>query len=256
MKRIISLALRKVPRRHLQFFSHYVLRILAVFYRGNTVECPIDGRRYRKFLPYGRLHPRPNALCPSSLSLERHRLMWLYLRDRTDFFTSRLHVLHIAPELCFIDRFKSMPNLDYISADIESPLADVVADLLRLPFGANTFDVAFCNHVMEHVEDDIQGMREIYRVLRPGGWAIIQSPVYYDLEQTIEDPSVTDPAAREKLYGQDDHLRKFGRDYPDRLRLAGFDVHEDDYVQQLSDEVVRRYALPKEEIIYLCRKGT
>ncbi len=254
MQNIISFMLRYIPRRYLQFFSHHVLRVLALFYKGNNVECPIDGRTYRKFLPYGRIESRPNALCPSSLSLERHRLLWLFLKEKTTFFEDQLRLLHIAPELCFMDRFRSMTNLDYVTVDIESPLADVKADLLDLPFDDMSFDVAFCNHVMEHVENDIEGMREIHRVLRPGGWAVIQSPVFYDLETTLEDRSIVDPKERERIYGQDDHLRKYGKDYGDRLRSAGFMVEENNYAMTLAPEKIRRYALPAHEIIYVCRK--
>jgi SAM-dependent methyltransferase len=255
MKHIISFILRKIPRRYIQYISHYILRIIAIFYYGNNVQCPVDGRTYRKFLPYGRLESRPNALCPSSLSLERHRLMWLYLKERTDFFTSNIRLLHIAPELCFMKIFEGLSNLEYITADIESPLAKVKMDVHDIPFDANTFDVVFCNHVMEHVENDLKAMSEIYRVLKSGGWAIIQSPVYPELDNTIEDPSITDPAEKERVYGQNDHMRKYARDYSERLRAAGFKVKEDDYLNELSEEIRRRYALPEQEIIYFCEKG-
>ncbi len=254
MKQIISFVLRKIPRKYIQYVSHYILRIVAIFYYGNNVECPIDGRTYRKFLPYGRLESRPNALCPSSLSLERHRLMWLYLKNKTNFFTDKLKLLHIAPELCFIKIFENLENLEYISGDIESPLANVMMDVHDIPFDENSFDVVFCNHVMEHVEDDIKAMSEIHRVLKPGGWAIIQSPVYMDLEHTIEDPSITDPLEKERIFGQNDHMRKYGRDYGDHLRKSGFKVTEDNYLHELSDEKRKRYALPGEEIIYFCEK--
>jgi len=246
--------LRKIPRKYIQYVSHYFLRVIALFYYGNKVECPIDGRTYRKFLPYGRLESRPNALCPSSLSLERHRLMWLYLKDKTDFFTRQIKLLHIAPELCFMDIFDRMDNLEYITGDLESPLAKVKMDVLDIPFEENTFDVVFCNHVMEHVESDLKAMSEIHRVLTPGGWAIMQSPVYPYLEKTLEDPSITNPLEREKVYGQNDHLRKFGKDYGNRLKSAGFKVTEDNYLNGLDEEVRKRYALPKEEIIYFCEK--
>jgi ubiquinone/menaquinone biosynthesis C-methylase UbiE len=180
--------------------------------------------------------------------------MWLYLKERTDFFNARLRVLHIAPELCFIEKFRKMENLQYLTADIESPLADVKMDVHNIPFEEKTFDVVFCNHVMEHVDDDILAMSEIYRVLNQGGWAIIQSPVYMDLPETIEDQSVTDPKERERLFGQNDHQRKYGKDYGDRLRKAGFKVTDDNYLQTLSAEVRKRYALPAEEIIYFCEK--
>ena len=255
MKKLISFVLRKVPRKRLQYFSHYVLRVVSLFMRGNKVECPICEISYRKFLPYGRLNPRPNALCPDSLSLERHRLMWLFLKDKTNFFTDRLKLLHIAPELCFIKRFKSMQNIDYTTADLESPLADVKMDVHSIPFEESTFDVVFCNHVMEHVDDDIKAMSEINRVLKPGGWAIIQSPQDYSREETLEDPNITDPKEREKVYWQDDHVRLYGLDYGKRLQKAGFKVREDHYVMQLPKEKVERYALPAKEIIYFCAKG-
>lgn len=255
MKKIISLALRYIPRKYLQYVSHYFLRVISLFMRGNKVECPICEISYRKFLPYGRLNPRPNALCPDSLSLERHRLMWLYLKDRTNFFTQPQKLLHIAPELCFIKKFKSMKHLDYTTADLESPLADVKMDVHQIPFENNTFDVVFCNHVMEHVDDDIKAMSEIHRVLKPGGWAIIQSPQDYSRAETLEDPSITDPKERERIYWQADHVRLFGMDYGKRLEKAGFNVTEDKYVMELPQQTVNRYALPSKEIIYFCAKN-
>ncbi|MGW8122352.1 class I SAM-dependent methyltransferase [Roseivirga echinicomitans] len=255
MKRFISFVIRKVPRKYLQLFSHHLLKVVSLFMRGNNVTCPICEISYRKFLPYGRLNPRENALCPDSLSLERHRLMWLYLKEKTTFFTAPHKLLHIAPEICFIDKFKAMPNIDYTTADLESPLADVKMDVHDIPFEANTFDVVFCNHVMEHVEDDIKSMSEIHRVLKPGGWAFIQSPQDYSREVTLEDPSITDPKERERVYWQNDHVRLFGLDYSKRLEKAGFKVTEDRYVMELPAETVRKYALPPNEIIYFCEKG-
>ena len=255
MKYIISWVIRYVPRKYLQRVSRWALRILALFYRGNQVECPISGKSYRKFLPYGRIHPRENALCPDSQSLERHRLMWLYLKEKTDFFTAAHRVLHIAPEDCFIHLFEKMSHLqEYITADLESPLAKVKMDIHAIPFEDNRFSVVFCNHVMEHVDDDLQAMREIYRVLAPGGWAITQSPINYELVETYEDATITTARAKEKAFGQDDHARLYGRDYPQRLAMAGFRVVEEHFVQEMPPEKVKRYALPANEIIYLCCK--
>lgn len=254
MKRMISLAIRRIPRKHLQKFAHFFLRILRVFYIGDRVQCPVCHSRYRKFMPYGRIS-RDNALCPSCLALERHRLMWLFLKDRTDFFNAPHKLLHIAPELCFIERFEALENINYVTADLESPLAKVKMDIHDIPFEANSFDVCFCNHVMEHVADDHQAMSEICRTLKPGGWAILQVPFFPPLpEITEEDPSVTDPNEREKRYGQSDHVRKYGLDYPDRLRKAGFEVDENDFVKELDPQLVALHGLPAEEIIYLCRK--
>ncbi|WP_028668898.1 class I SAM-dependent methyltransferase [Runella zeae] len=254
MKEIISWVLRHVPRKYLQLVSHFGARALSILYLGKGVKCSVCGSEFRKFLPYGR-SGRDNALCPHCLSLERHRLMYLYLQRKTNFFKDNLKLLHVAPEYCFIDRFERMKNLDYITADIESPLAKVKMDIHQIPFPDNTFDVTFCNHVMEHVDDDIKAMSELYRVLKPGGWAIIQSPQDLSKATTYEDASITDPKEREKHFWQDDHLRLFGRDYGKRLEKGGFKVTEDRFVMdQLTPEEVKLFALPANEIIYFCQK--
>lgn len=250
MKKLISFALRKIPRKYLQLFSHVVLKIAAVFYQGSNVECPVCNAQFRKFLPYGRVS-RENALCPNCLSLERHRLLWLYLNQKTDFFSSPQKMLHVAPEICFMKTFESMRDLDYITADIESPLAKVKMDIHEIPFEDNTFDVVFCNHVLEHVNDDLLAMKEMRRVLKPGGWAILQIPLFHPLkEKTFEDWSITDPKERENVFGQDDHVRLYGKDYAERITSTGFKVVEEDFVKELSLDIVNRYALPADEIIY------
>lgn len=255
LKFLISFLLRKIPRKYLQLFSHIALRIVAIFYIGNKVECPVCGSHFRKFLPYGRLKSRSNALCPHCLSLERHRIIWIYLREKTNFFTADQKMLHIAPELCFIDRFEAMNNLEYITADIESPLAKIKMDIHDIPMDDDSFDVIFCNHVLEHVEDDFKALDEIKRVLKPGGWAILQIPFFYPLaETTFEDNTITDPREREIAFGQDDHVRMYGKDYGDRLASVGFDVLADDFVQSLNPEIVKKHALPIKEVIYKVTK--
>ncbi|GAA0890686.1 hypothetical protein GCM10009122_03650 [Fulvivirga kasyanovii] len=152
-------------------------------------------------------------------------------------------------------QFEAQHKDGYITGDLESPLAKVKMDVHEIPFEANTFDAAMCNHVMEHVDDDIKAMSEIYRVLKPGGWAIMQVPFFNPIpDVTFEDKSITDPREREKWYGQDDHVRLYGKDYPDRLRKAGFEVTEDRFIYELGEEAVKKYALPAHEIIYFCRK--
>lgn len=253
MKRIISFVIRFIPRPFLQRVSPVFMHLFKLALRGSDVHCPVCDHSYRKFLPYGRIS-RENALCPNCLSLERHRLMWLFLKEETEFFTDKLKVLHVAPEHCFIDRFENLPNLEYITADIESPLAKVKMDIHQIPFPENTFDVVFCNHVLEHVKDDIQACQEINRVLKPDGWGILQSPVY-PIAKTIEDKTITDPSERERLFGQRDHVRKFGKDYAKRLSTSGLNVEENLFVKRLDSRDVNRYALAEDEIIFVCRKG-
>ena len=253
MKPIISFVIRYIPRPILQTVSPLVMKVLSQLNKGNEVECPVCASQYKKFLPYGRI-ARENALCPNCLALERHRLMWLFLKKQTDFFSAPLKVLHVAPEHCFINRFEALPNLEYITADIESPLAKIKMDVHSIPFPNNSFDVIFCNHVLEHVEDDLLACAEFNRVLKPNGWGILQSPVYL-LEKTIEDKTITDPAERERVFGQRDHVRKFGKDYAERLRKSGLKIEENQFVKQIGADLIKKYALPKDEVIFVCSKG-
>jgi len=251
MKKIIAFLIRFVPRKYLQRVSGVGLKVLGLFYRGSAVTCPICETSYREFLPYGRINPRVNALCPNCLSLERHRLIWIYLKETTRFFKSRQHVLHIAPEACYIKRFEKLHGNQYITADIESPLAKVKMDIHQIPFPENTFDVVLCNHVLEHVKDDIQAMSEIKRVLKPGGFSIMQVPFFNPVpDKTFEDNTITNPREREKIFGQDDHVRKYGHDYSKRIQQAGLKAIEDGYVNNLTDEVRKKFGLVKGEIIY------
>lgn len=254
LKHLISFLIRYIPRKYLQLFSHWGLKVVAVFYRGKRVACPVCHHSFRSFLPYGR-QARSNALCPHCLSLERHRMIWLFLQNETSFFEQPLQVLHIAPEACFIHRFEKLHAKGYLTADLESPLAKVKMDVHAIPFEDNRFDVVFCNHVLEHVADDRKAMSELYRVLVPGGFAILQIPLFYPLpETTFEDPSITTPAAREKAFGQSDHVRLYGKDYADRLRSAGFTVNEIKYAEQLPQAEVTKYALPLDEPVFYCIK--
>ena len=229
---------------------------IAWWLKGNNFTDPIDGKSFRKLLPYGYGKQRENALSPSTLSLERHRLMWLFLKNETSFFTSdkKQKVLHIAPEQCFLDVFRKQKNLNYITSDLESPIADVKADICNLPFKDNEFDIVFCNHVLEHIPDDTKAMQELYRVLKPNGMGVFQIPQDINREKTFEDNTITDPKERAKIFGQYDHVRVYGRDYFDKLRSIGFTVNEVDYTQKITPELVKRYALMKGEILPVCYK--
>lgn len=253
MKQLIRFVLQHVPRKQIQRVVHLCTPVMGLFYAGRGVECPVCGSRYRKFMPYGYVNSRENALCPHCLTLERHRLMWLYLKNETSFFDAPARVLHIAPEFCFIRRFAKEPLLDYVTADLESPLAQVKMDVQHIPFEDDAFDVIFCNHILEHVEDDRLAMQELFRVMRPGGWGILLSPVNPERETTYEDPSITDPLERERHFGQKDHLRDYGRDYAQRLREAGFQVEEIDYMRHLDPARAKCHGL-RPETIYLVRK--
>lgn len=246
--------LNTIPRPLLIKLSIIGRPILAFFLKGNKFTDPIDGKSYRKFLPYGYENVRENVLSPGTLSLERHRLFWLYLKNETDFFTENLKVLHFAPEQAFYKKFRKMKNLDYTTTDLNSPIADVKADLCALPFKDNEFNFIICNHVLEHIPDDTKAMEEIYRVLAPGGTAILQVPYKASLETTFEDDTITDPKERALIFGQYDHVRVYGMDYFEKLRTIGFKVESVDYTNQFSKSEIEKYRLPIGELLPVCRK--
>lgn len=254
LKNAVHFFLNRVPRPLLIRLSYVAQPVLAFALRGSRYTDPIDGRSFRAFLPYGYGKKRPNVLSPSTLSLERHRLLWLWLTRETDFFKVPLKVLHVAPEQAFYKRFRQQNNLDYTTTDLHSPLADVKADICNLPFDSNAYDVIFCNHVLEHIPDDQKAMQELFRVLKPGGWAVLQIPQDLSRASTFEDDSITDPQERAAIFGQYDHVRVYGRDYFDKLRDVGFTVEEIDYTAQLSQEEVRKFALAPGEVLPVVRK--
>jgi len=254
MKSVFTFFLNTIPRPMLIRLSYIVRPFLILWYKGNRYVDPIDGKKFRKFLPYGYKKQRKNVLSPSTFSLERHRLLWLYLKNETNFFITPKKILHFAPEQAFYRRFKKQKNLNYLTTDLHSPLAEIKADICNLPFQDNQFDVILCNHVLEHIADDIKAMRELYRILKPKGMAILQVPQNLSIEKTFEDNTITDPKERAKIFGQYDHLRIYGRDYFDKLRDVGFVVIEESYTKKISPEDIDKYRLTKGEIIPVCFK--
>lgn len=254
MKKLFKFFLNAIPRPLLIRLSYWVRPLLALFLKGKRYTDPIDGKSFRKFLPYGYGTPRENVLSPSTLSLERHRLLWLWLERETSFFSEPAKVLHFAPEQAFYKRFRNSAHLEYTTTDLNSPLADVKADICNLPFENNSYDIILCNHVLEHIPDDTKAMQELYRVLKPGGMAILQIPQDLTRELTFEDNSITDREERAKIFGQYDHVRIYGKDYFNKLREIGFKVDEVNYTTSLSPEDVDRYRLAQGEILPICWK--
>jgi SAM-dependent methyltransferase len=223
---------------------------------GPRVQCPICDHRARRFLPFGGgTIKRPNAQCSKCGALERHRTVWLYMVNETDLFsaTRRRRMLHVAPEPVLERRLRSAPLIDYVSADLEPGAADEVMDITDIQHPDDTFDVIYCSHVLEHIPDDARAMRELRRILRPGGWAILQVPIL--LERTDEDPSITDPEERLRRFAQRDHVRAYGPDYADRLRAAGFEVRQDRYAERVGPELSHRYGLQAGEVVHFCTKS-
>jgi len=226
---------------------------MSIFMRGKKLLCPCCGYQGNRFLSYG-LRPRPNALCPWCLSLERHRLLWLYLDEKSTIYTKPTKILHFAPEHQLQIHMKSKQNIDYTSADLDMPTAMIKMDITNITFSGNTFDFILCNHVLEHIPDDHKAMSEIYRVLKPGGWAILQTPMNYNSAITDEDITISDPHEMEKRFGQNDHVRIYGLDKKNRLESAGFRVVIDTYVKDMPIEKCKHHALDNTEDIYCCYK--
>lgn len=254
MKKLFKFILNTIPRPILIRLSYIARPILALLLKGNTFTDPIDGKSFKSFLPYGYGNQRNNVLSPSTLSLERHRLLWLYLQNETDFFTVPKKVLHFAPEQAFYKRFRKLDHLEYVTTDLNSPLADVKADICNLPFKNDEFGIILCNHVLEHIPNDTKAMNELYRVMKPGGMGIFQIPQDLKREKTFEDNTITDQKKRAEIFGQYDHVRIYGLDFFDKLRSIGFKVEEVDYTSLMKEEDINRYCLSKGEIIPVVRK--
>ena len=251
---MIKLILKIFPRTFLIKFSFIFQPLLGILLSGDKFTDPIDGKSFRKFLSYGYNKSRKNALSPSTLSLERHRLLWLYLKNETVLFEKKIKLLHFAPEQAFYKRFKKLRNIQYDTIDINSPLAKIKADICDLPIKENTYDFILCNHVLEHVLDDNKAMSELYRVLKKGGTGIFQVPIDMKREKTFQDDSITDKLERNKIFGQYDHVRVYGKDYFKKLEDTGFKVQQIDYSKKFSDKEILKFSIIKGEIIPVCTK--
>ncbi|MBD3215520.1 MAG: methyltransferase domain-containing protein [Candidatus Lokiarchaeota archaeon] len=199
-----------------------------------------------------------NIRCPYCDSLERHRLLWLYLKYRTDLFEdnkSTRKVLHFSPTHIFQEKLTNFPQIEYFSADLEVSRADIQVDITRIPSKDNFFDVILCIHVLEHVPNDQQAMKELYRILKPGGWAIIQSPLNEMLEKTLEASWISSPRKRVKYFRHSNHVRIYGQDYKERLEKAGFKVKVDKFARDLKPAIIEKFVLIPSEEIFFCEKS-
>ncbi len=228
--------------------------INKIRYKGDKYFCPVCENSFNQFLS-GPDESRKNSKCPGCGSLERQRLLWLYLKNIIQIEKQNIRLLNIAPDYAIQSRLKKLKNINYISIDLESDLAMQKQDLTKLSFADNSFDAILCYHVLEHVEDDNKAMKELFRVLKPGGWAILQTPIEKNREKTFEDFSITSPEDRKKVFGQSDHVRIYGVDYIDRLKNAGFIVKVDHYVNKLDSREIEKNLLDEEEEIYFCIKS-
>lgn len=240
--------------------------VFRLLYFGNRYYCPVCRSNVRLWKPLGYDLPviaekqiigsgLRKAMCPVCGSSDRVRLLYLFMKQKTNVFGGKLKLLHIAPEDSLMDLFVNMPNLDYLTADIDPVKVIQQMDITQINYPENTFDAILCNHVLEHIPDDRIAMSELFRVLKPGGWAILQIPISKILEETFEDFTITTPADKEKYFGQKDHVRIYGKDYTRRLQEAGFTVEVYNWTSDsrlLNDR--NRFGLNKEETVFYCIK--
>lgn len=238
----------KVPLKRVRGF------VWGVFYYGKGRFCPVCGRSSRRFHKFG-VPSRKDARCVHCGALERHRFLWLYLMNKTDLFDGRSKkMLHVAPEECFESRFKKLLGGNYLSADLLDHRVMVKMDITNIKYPDQSFDIIYCSHVLEHVQDDKKAIREFYRVLKENGWAIFIVPI--TAEVTFEDPSIVEPQERLKAFGQGDHVRKCGSDYIDRIRKAGFNVRVINANDMFKEDELIYMGITHVGAIYYCTKNS
>lgn len=257
-----------LPSRVYQSVRRARRYVVSLKYWGRKYECPFCSGHFSGFLPAGFDLPvlkekqvvgggyRLNAICPRCRSRDRERLIYFFLKkEKPEVFSGKLKLLHVAPEENLAQKLKSNLRMDYTSADLCDSRVDVQMDITDIKQPAETYDVIICNHVLEHIPDDRKAMSELFRVLKKGGFAILQVPISFSSEHTLEDFSVTSQADRERVFGQRDHVRIYGRDYSARLKEAGFAVSERQIAENLAPEDVDRFRLLKQERLFVCSKA-
>jgi SAM-dependent methyltransferase len=249
-KRVLNAWLPRPVSYGLIYAKYQLMRAVRTRqYLGGPYSCPVCESRLKRFEVM-----EGTAWCPICEAGERHRVDWVFMRDHTNLLDGRpRRMLHVAPEMVFIQKFNAIPNLAYLSADLETPRAMERMDLTDIAHPDNSFDVIYCSHVLEHILDDRKAMRELYRVCRPGGWGLLQVPV--TVERTLEDASAVTPQQRMQLFGQEDHVRRCGLDYPDRMREAGFQVTHVTADELLTPDQFREIGVLKtDRHVFYCQK--
>lgn len=234
---------------------HKLRPFIRIIFFGHERYCPVCDSWTRLFLSYGPWsRRRKGVVCPVCFSHERHRLAWVFITTTTDLVCGLpKKLLHFAPEPEFERKLKRIPRLEYLSADLLNTHVIEKMDICGINRPDDSFDIILCSHVLEHVSDDRKAISELFRVLKPGGWALLQVPV--SGEVSVEDASITEPADRERLFGQIDHVRRYGLDIKDRLKAAGFQVdviYGKDVTEPWSEKRPCAYGTSP---IFYCRKA-
>lgn len=214
-----------------------------------TPFCPACNSYCTEWIDWNKKYK--NVICPRCFAFPRHRLLSLFLRKQEKEWMAPQKILHFAPEPIIKKYLKKKKNLDYMTADLNMPFVDIKVDITNIPFPDHTFDIILCNHVLEHIIDDRKAMRELLRILKPGGWASLMVPIKSQLKETYEDESITSPKDRLKHFGQEDHVRWYGQDYEYRLKECGFQVIKKNYGNELSEADFKKFGLRDNENLYI-----
>lgn len=265
MKRIKKFIKKIVPKKYYRKISGVYNYLRSLYFFGFKYRCNFCKGHFRKLLPIGLKNDIASSImgggyryaaCPKCNSTDRERLIYWYIVNKKNIFYSHktINLLHIAPEKNLQKVFGASDKINYISGDLNPLVADRKIDITDIKFENNCFDFIICNHVLEHVKDDKKAMSELCRVLKTGGEAILQVPISKYNKETLEDSSITTPEEREKIFGQKDHVRIYGKDYQKKLENAGFEVNLYDIKKDLNIRNIEKYGLNKEEILYICYK--
>lgn len=230
------------------------LFLRALLFVGSRHTCPCCGWRLRAFT-HGNysFRVRHFGYCPRCNAKSRHRRDWLFLESKTNLFSEDTRLLHVSPKYSLSRRFVTMPNITYVGVDLhDRPNTSIKVDISAIPFQSETFDALLCIHVIEHVEDDLSAISELYRVLKPGGWAVISVPIRLD-QMTYEDPTIMAPEDRLRHFGEEQHVRIYGYDFLERLLTAGFDVQLN-LAQDVDRATSEKYGLLADENVFYCTK--
>lgn len=249
-----------------RFLKQLKIRIRKIRYAGKKYHCPVCNSNIKLWKPLGYDLPvitekqivgggKRLAMCPVCDSSDRIRLLYLFLKNRTNVYSKKINLLHVAPEPPLEYIFKQQKNIEYLTTDMNPAMVMEQMDITNIQYPENSFDAIICNHVLEHIPDDHKAMTELFRVLKTGGWAILQVPFSKILDKTFEDPTITTEEDRERIFGQTDHVRIYGQDYADRLKMAGFEVEEYKWIDDTHlNNPDNRLGLNEDEVVYYCKK--
>lgn len=242
------------------------LMVRKIYFYGSRYYCPVCKSNIKLLKPLGFDFPiikqkqivgggLRDAQCPVCRSSDRVRLLFLFMKNRADIFINQTRLIHIAPEKPLERIFHKHKNISYLTADLEKDNVMEKMDITDIQYPENSFDAIICNHVLEHIPDDLKAMKELYRVLKPGGWAILQVPFSKIMDTTFEDSSVKTQKDRERIFGQKDHVRIYGKDYPDRLKQSGFEVEIYKWKEDKDlDNPNNTMGLNEDEVVFYCKK--